>query len=303
MELTYLRTFCEVIKSGSYTRAAEQLGYAQSSVTAQIAKLEEMYGAKLLERSGHGMAPTFAGKTLLGYARQMLALSEEAKAIISEGQAGELTVGCIETLAAYFLPDRLHRFRKQYPDIRLRVLPGSESDIIAGVRNKSSDFGLIFDKPYVSEDLQVLPLRQEELFIIVHPGHPLADFKSVQISLLAAEPLVLTEDTCTYRNHLLQEMRGLGIAPRVELEFGNLEGIKQAVKHEWGIAFLPGYTVLEELEREELKAIPVAEGGGWGFQIQLIYRKDRWLSASFERFIEMMRGADDVKIEGSARQE
>ncbi|MFD1773775.1 LysR family transcriptional regulator [Paenibacillus rhizophilus] len=290
MELTYLRTFCEVVLSGSYTRAAEQLGYAQSSVTAQITKLEEMYGAKLLERSGKGMTPTFAGKTLLRYARQMLALSEEAKEIISEGQAGELTIGSIETLAAYFLPHRLHRYRKQHPDIRLRVLPGSESDIIAGVRNKSADFGLIFDKPYASDDLQVLSLQQEELFVIVYPGHPLAYRESIEISMLATEPLVLTEDTCTYRNHLLQEMRGLGIAPRVELEFGNLEGIKQAVKHEWGIAFLPGYTVLDELGRGELKATPVSEDGGKGFCIQLIYRKDRWLAASFKRFIETMQG-------------
>ncbi|AIQ10879.1 LysR family transcriptional regulator [Paenibacillus durus] len=289
MELTYLRTFCEVAASGSHTRAAENLGYAQSSVTAQIAKLEEMYGAKLLERSGRGMAPTFAGRTLLRYARQMLALSEEAKEVIAEGQTGELAIGSIETLAAYFLPQRLHQYRKQYPDIRIRVLPGSETDIIAAVRNKSADFGLIFDMPYASDELQVLALQPEELFIIVHPGHPLAGHGSAELSMLAAEPLVLTEDTCTYRNFLLQKMRGLGMTPRVELEFGNLEGIKQAVKHEWGVAFLPGYTVLEELRRGELRAIPVSEDGGKGFFIQLIYRKDRWLSASFKRFIEMMQ--------------
>lgn len=70
MELTYLRTFCEVVSCGSYIRAAEKLGYAQSSITAQIAKLEKTYGAKLLERSGRGMVPTFAGNGLLPYARQ-----------------------------------------------------------------------------------------------------------------------------------------------------------------------------------------------------------------------------------------
>lgn len=71
MELTYLKTFCEVVACGSYTKAAERLGYSQSSVTAQIARLEEMYGAVLLERSGRGMNATFAGKSLLPYARQI----------------------------------------------------------------------------------------------------------------------------------------------------------------------------------------------------------------------------------------
>lgn len=286
MELTYLRTFCEVASCGSYTKAAEQLGYAQSSVTAQIAKLEELYGAKLLERSGRGMGPTFAGRTLLGYARQIVHLSEEAKEAVSEGHSGELTVGSIETLAAYFLPGRLLHYRREYPGIRLQVLPGSEREIIERVTGKTADFGLIFDRPYASSELEVIPLRREELFVVVHPGHPLAVREEVDLPMLASEKLVLTEETCTYRNYLLHALRELGIRPDIELELGNLEGIKQAVKHEWGIGFLPGYTIAEEVRQGELKAIPLSGDGGIGFSIQLIYRKDRWLSPALRRFVD-----------------
>ncbi|MNB72171.1 HTH-type transcriptional regulator GltR [compost metagenome] len=290
MELTYLRTFCEVAASGSYTRAAENLGYAQSSITAQIAKLEELYGAKLLERSGRGMAPTFAGRTLLGYAHHILALVGEAKEAVSEGHSGELAIGSIETLAAYFLPHRLHRYRSAYPGIRLRVVPGSEPDIIASVRNNTADFGLIFDKPCMLDELNTLALSQEELFIVVPPGHHLAERETADFTMLAGEKLVLTEESCTYRNHLLHALRERGISPRIELELGNLEGIKQAVRHEWGVAYLPGYTIKDEVEKGELKAVPLADGGGLGFQIQLVYRKDRWLSPSQRRFIETMEG-------------
>ncbi|WP_379158063.1 LysR family transcriptional regulator [Paenibacillus sp. sgz5001063] len=284
MELTYLRTFCEVVSSGSYTRAAEKLGYAQSSVTAQVAKLEEMYGAVLLERSGRGMIPTFAGNNLLPYARQMLALSEEAKGMIAGGDRGILNIAAIETLAAYYLPHRLHRYRIRYPDVQLRVQPGSEEGIITAVKDKSADFGLIFDVAYVSDELTALPLRQEPLYVVTHPGHPLAGETEVSPNLLADVPLVLTEDTCTYRRQLLHELKAAGVAPRIDMEFGNLEGIKQAVRHQWGIAFLPRYAIEEELLSGVLRGIPLS-GKQDEFYIQLIYRNGRRLSPAFEHFI------------------
>ncbi|MFE4712853.1 LysR family transcriptional regulator [Paenibacillus sp. NPDC056722] len=285
MELTYLRTFCEVAACGSYTKAAERLGYAQSSVTSQIAKLEEMYGAVLLERAGRGMTPTFAGKGLLPYARQMLALSEEAKGVVSGGYKGQLVIGAIETLAAYYLPHRLHLYRSAYPDIRLRVQPGSETEIIAAVRDKTADFGLIFDEPFASEDLVSLPLREESLFVVMHPGHAFALQSEINPEQLAEEPLVLTEDTCTYRNLLLHTLRQCGVTPGIDMEFGNLEGIKQAVKHRWGTAFLPGYAIEEERQAGSLAAVPLA-GGHKSFSIQLIYPKERWLSPAFRDFIK-----------------
>lgn len=288
MELTYLRTFREVADCGSYTRAAEKLGYAQSSVTAQIAKLEEMYGAVLLERSGRGMIPTFAGQNLLPYARQMLALSEEAKGVISGGDTGVMNIGAIETLAAYYLPHRLHSYRAKYPDMRLRVQPGSEEQIIQAVKEKGAEFGLIFDLPYKSEEVVSLPLRQEQLFVVTHPEHILAKETEISPLALSGEPLVLTEATCTYRRQLLVELKQSGITPRIDMEFGNLEGIKQAVKHKWGIAFLPRYAIEEELESGRLAGIPL-HGGQDNFYIQLIYRRDRRLSPAFHDFIEQMK--------------
>lgn len=288
MELTYLRTFCEVVSCGSYTRAAEKLGYAQPSVTAQISKLEELYGTVLLERSGRGMVPTFAGNSLLPYARQMLTLSEEAKGAVSGGDKGVMTIGAIETLAAYYLPHRLYRYRERYPGMQLRVQPGSEERIIADVLDKSADAGLIFDVPYDSGELVTLQLRQEQLFVITHPEHALATMTKVAPAALDGEPLVLTEDTCTYRKLLLQELRQSGVMPRIDMEFGNLEGIKQAVRHRWGTAFLPHYAVEEELHSGSLRGIPLS-GAQEKFYIQLIYRKDRRFSPAFGDFIAEMQ--------------
>lgn len=288
MELTYLRTFCEVVTSGSYTRAAERLGYAQSSVTAQIAKLEEIYGEVLLERSGRGMILTFAGNTLLPYARKILALREEAMGAVSGGETGVLAISSIETLAAYYLPHRLYRYREQYPGMQPRVQPGSEMQIIAGVKDKSADFGLIFDVIYDSDELVSVPLRQEPLYLILHPESPLARVPDLTPDALAGEPLILTEDSCTYRRLLLQVLKQAGITPRIDMEFGNLEGIKQAVKHRWGAAFLPRYAVEEELNSGSLLGKSLA-GEQEKFYIQLIYRKDRRISPALADFVACMQ--------------
>lgn len=161
-------------------------------------------------------------------------------------------------------------------------------DIINAVKDKSADCGLIFDIPYVSEELVALPLRQEQLFVVMHPEHHLALETAVTPAQLHQEPLILTEETCTYRKYLLEQLNLSGITPIVDMEFGNLEGIKEAVKHRWGTAFLPGYAIVEESRAGAIKGIPLAGNQGQ-FYIQLIYRKDRWVSSAFGTFIEQMK--------------
>jgi DNA-binding transcriptional LysR family regulator len=117
MDFIYLRTFCEVATCGSFTQAAETLGYGQPSVTMQMQKLEEQYGAVLFERYGRRMQLTQAGEVLLPYARQILELQSEAKARISAQDMGTITIGTIETLATFYLPPLLQTFRRAHPGI------------------------------------------------------------------------------------------------------------------------------------------------------------------------------------------
>ncbi|KAA9000957.1 LysR family transcriptional regulator [Paenibacillus spiritus] len=286
MELTYLRTFCEVVDSGSLTRAAEKLGYAQSSVTAQMTRLEEIYGTALLERAGQGMLPTFAGRTLLPYARQMLAVREEARTAVAGEASGSLVVASIETIAVCLLPQRLLRFRERHPGLQLKVVPGSEPEIIAAVRSRSADIGLIFDRPFSGEGLVSRTLRREPLCLVVAPGHRFAGRERIAPAELDGEPLVLTDESCTYRERLLELCRAAGAAPRIEMELGHLEGILQAARQGFGAAYLPGYAFAGPVERGELVAVPLEDGDS-GFSVQLVTRPGA-LPAGCETFIGLM---------------
>lgn len=282
----YLQTFCEVAKWGNFTRAAEALGYAQSSVTTQIQKLEEQYGAVLFERYGRRMQPTQAGEVLLPYARQILALQAEAKAQLSEQQTGTITIGTIETLAAFYLPPILQTFRETYPSITIALQSGNEASIARAVKEGKCDLGLVLDHVCVDQELVCVPLRKEEFAIITRPASPYSHLSEITVQELAHARFILTEEGCTYRALLLQALRQSGTMHQVVYEFGSLEAIKQCVICGLGIAFLPCVTVQEEVAQGKLQALPFMYVGN--LYTQVIYLEGKWRSQAFQSLLNLM---------------
>jgi len=290
MELTYLRTFREVVKKGSYTKAAETLGYAQSSVTTQIQKLEAAYGAVLLERFGRGMRLTLAGEALLRYADEIARLHDESKEVVSKQSKGTLSVGTIETLAAFYLPPYLQAYRERFPEINVTLQPGNEPQIIESVKEGELDVGIILDPPFSDPELHTTVLREEQLVIIAHPDHRFAGQEEIRLEDIESESLILTEDGCTYRAMLLKLLRNGHIGYRLAYEFGNLEAIKQCVTYGLGIALLPRIAVAEAVRQGQVVAIPFVHPE-CRFYTQLIYAKKKWQSNPFQGFIKLLGDA------------
>ncbi|NOV04650.1 LysR family transcriptional regulator [Paenibacillus planticolens] len=295
MELTYLKTFREVAKWGSYTRAAEVLGYAQSSITTQIQKLEESYGAVLVERYGRSMKLTLAGEALLQYANDIHRLHEESKEVISRQSRGILSIGTIETLAAFFLPPRLQTYRQHFPDINVMIQPGNEPFIIEAVKEGALDVGFILDPPFADPELHCSILREEELVIIASPAHRFAAAHEVQIGDLEKESFILTEEGCTYRAMLLRTLKSNQIPYSLSYEFGNLEAIKQCVMYGLGIALLPRIVVAEDIEKGRVIAVPLVHPD-FKFYTQLVYSKKKWQSKAFLGFLDVL-GASNYQNE------
>jgi DNA-binding transcriptional LysR family regulator len=291
LELTYLKTFREVAKWGSYTRAAEVLGYAQSSITTQIQKLEESYKAVLVERFGRNMKLTISGEALLQYANEIFRLHEESKEVVSKQSKGTLSIGTIETLAAFFLPPHLQTYHQHYPEINIMIQPANEPFIIESVKEGSVDMGIILDPPFTDPELHSSILREEELVIIANPGHKLVGKNEVQVQDLESESLILTEDGCTYRAMLLKTLKNNQVNYSLSFEFGNLEAIKQCVIYGLGIALLPRIVVTEEIQKGKVIAIPFVHPD-FKFYTQLIYSKKKWQSKAFLGFLELICGTN-----------
>lgn len=291
VELIYLQTFREVVKWGSYTRAAKELGYAQSSVTTQIQRLEESYGVVLFERFGRGMKLTLAGESLVNYANEITRLHRESKEVVSNESAGTLTIGTIETLAAFYLPPFFQLFRKDYPDINLIIQPANEPYIIESVIDGIFDMGFILDPPLVHPDIEAVTLREEELVIIAQPNHRFHQQQEIMVHDLDNESLILTEEGCTYRAMLLKVIDAGQVNVKISCEFGNLEAIKQCAIYGLGIALLPRIVVAEEIEKGQLVAVRLMHPD-LRFYTQLIYAKRKWLSKPLQDFLKLFTGSN-----------
>ncbi|MDQ1911863.1 LysR family transcriptional regulator [Paenibacillus sp. GD4] len=289
MDLTYLQTFREVAKWGSFTKAAEELGYAQSSVTAQIQKIEKVYGAALFERFGRKMRLTHAGEELLRYTHQMLRLYDESKEVVSSQMSGNIVIGTIETMAAFFLPPLLQQFRSSHPHVNVILQQGREAHIIEAVREGEYDFGLVLDLPFSDPELDTLAIREEPLVFIASPEHPLHQgCKSRGIQALDGHSLIVTELGCTYRAMLERGLKEQQVAYQLAYELGSIEAIKQCLIYGLGVGLLPRIAVNSEIEQGKLIALPIQLPGP-PFYTQLITHKKKWMSSLLNDFIELLR--------------
>ena len=281
LDLRELKTFRSVAAEKSFTRAANLLHYAQSSVTAQIHGLEEELGVPLFDRMGRTVELTSAGRQLLTYANRLLDMADEAKrAVQNDGQpAGTLTVAAPETLLAYRLPELLKRFQSQYRAIHLSLIASESCAIGTGgtILAPNVDIAFTLDVPLRDSHLTVECLRREPVLLTVSPQHPLAGKKKVTAETIGQHQMLLTDRACSYRGLFERTLVGEGVPLGASLEFLSVAAIKQCALATMGIALLPEVVVATELKRGTLVTVD------WPKKPLLVYTQmfrhhDKWMS-------------------------
>jgi DNA-binding transcriptional LysR family regulator len=288
MDLTYFQTFLEVVKCQSFTKAAEKLGYAQSSVTTQIQKLEQAYGVPLFERFGRGMRLTPAGEALWDIVKPMLELYAESKETIGQQVAGNLSIGTIESLAAFYLPPFLQKWQTQYPSKQISLHSVNETTLLDKVKEGEFDIGILLDRKAQSPLLKCITIREEPLVLVAKPDHPLKDIDKINLSHLDGQSLIVAEETCLYRTWFIRLLKQNGVDYRISFELGSLEAIKQCVLYGLGVALMPQIAVTEEVKRGNLIVLPFTHPD-LKFYIQLVYHQKKWLSQSHLYLLELLR--------------
>ncbi|SFS71104.1 LysR family transcriptional regulator [Paenibacillus sp. BC26] len=287
MDLTYFQTFREVAFHQSYTKAAGELGYAQSSVTMQIQKLEQMYGVKLFERFGRGLRLTLAGEELLKISVQMLNLFEQSKGMLAVQGGGIMTIGTIDSLASYYLPPFIQHMRERYPALTIRIQPDREAAIVEKVREGEYDLGLLLENKPAHSPLAWTAIREEPLVLVTGAGHPYAAVEAINLAHLQDAEWLMSEPSCNYRMMLERVLQEQGISYRVGLELGNPEAIKRCLKAGSGIALLPRMAVQEEIDRGELAVLPFSHAD-IRLDLQLILHPKKWISHALQDLIELL---------------
>ncbi|MEW2160179.1 LysR family transcriptional regulator [Streptomyces sp. NPDC007189] len=286
MELRLLVTFEKVATALSFTRAAAELSYAQSSVTGQIRALESSLGVELFDRLGSRIRLTEAGERLLPYARQIIELADEARAAVVEPEepSGTLTVGTMESLTSYRLPPLLEYFHHRHPGVRLALRTTIGDETRQALRQGAYDVGFLMEERTEHPGLTTAVLAEEPLALVAAPGHPLTG-AAVATADLVGRPLLATEPGCAYRDLFERELRALGDVDF--LEFGTIEATKRAAAAGLGIALLPEVTVAAELADASLVRLDWEPP--FRLHTQLAWRAEKRLPAHARLFVEQAR--------------
>ncbi|EIW15536.1 MULTISPECIES: LysR family transcriptional regulator [Pelosinus] len=243
MDLRGLKTFLTIVKLGSFQQAAQELRYAQSTVTMQIQKLERDLGVTLFER-GKSFRLTEAGRICSEQSAHILRDVDQLQSTMSDitlGESGSILIGAIEPAASYRLPNILAAFMECHPKVQISIQIGNTCTLTELTLKGEIDFA-ISSVPSTSSGLTFEPLFSEPLVLLVPSMNPLAVKQDITIQDLKGERFLVTSRECVFRKKLSILLQKIGTSYST-LEINSLAALKYYVQANHGIALVPAATV------------------------------------------------------------
>ena len=251
MEIRNILTFLKVAGTQNFSKAAEQLGYSQSAVTIQIQQLEKELGTQLFERIGKRVYLTEKGQEFIGYASEIMRVTNEALTFAGEEHTtrGTLKIGGVESTCTALLPELLLQYHRLYPEVEVIIKSGATENLMDLAKSDEIDLIFTLDKKIYSSQWMCAAERVEDT-IFVTSDRVFAQKSNIHlIQHLAKAAFLLTETGAAYRYELEQMLAEKEIEIVPVLEIGNTETIINLLKRGMGISFLPEFTVKEEIEK------------------------------------------------------
>jgi LysR family transcriptional regulator, cyn operon transcriptional activator len=253
MDIRHLKYFLEVAKECHFTRAAQALHVSQPTLSQQIGQLEKEIGAQLFDRAGKKVRLTPAGALFCDYARRAVREMESARVALDELDGlkrGEVSVGVVQTVNSYLVPEIAARFGMAHPGVTLRVEELAGHDIEMGLQEGRLNLGIGF-VPAEEHDIESHPLFEEELVLAVAPSHPLAARSEVTVGELDGEAMVLMSPAFCTRRLWDEAARAVSIVPRIVVEMNSIEGIVATVRAGNAATVLPALALSNEESRPD----------------------------------------------------
>jgi DNA-binding transcriptional LysR family regulator len=290
MDFDQLRTFLEVARHKSFSRAGEKLSLTQPAISAQIRSLETEVGAQLFDRSGGKVTFTAAGRLFEPFAEHCLDCHQHILMAVGEMQRtprGEVAISANESTCLYVLPQVFSQFKQLYSRVGLNIIRADRSRTLEAVLNREVDFGVVA-LPVKDARITAEWIHKDELVLVAAPSHALARAGKLRIEDVARHPLLLPKQGRQREQiDLLFSIREL--KPNIGMELDSSELLKRFVAAGMGIGFAPKSTVAADEEAGVLKILPI-EGVRLVRELALVFRKDKSLSRAAQSFIEIATG-------------
>ena len=299
MDIKYLNTFRVIVEEGSFSGAANRLNYTQSTITFQIAQLEQELKTKLFEKLGRRMVLTKAGEQLIPYVNNVLDSVNQMRNFENDLKEchGDLHIGVGETLICFQLPKILKEFHRMAPKARLFIRSMNCYDIRDELLNGTLDLGVFYeDVGGFGSNLQTYTIGEFETVLVASPhtkeSYPDFITPDRQIPL----PFIINEPNCIFRQMYEEYLRLNSILMDHTIELWSIPTIKNLVESDVGITYLPRFAVQQELETGSLAEIATAINHPYITAV-CAHHKNKWISPLMQLFIDLCKKYSQDKLD------
>ena len=289
MELRNLITFIHVAELGSFTKAAEQLGYSQSTVSFQIKQLEEELGCLLFERINHTITLTERGHELVSYAHGVRALMDEFKEnLTKEELSGSIHIVTPDSICDDMINSHYIDFHEKYPSISIRFTTGDSALMLDMLDHNEADFIITLDSRLYNKDYIIAKEQPLSMHFVANAASKFAGKKKLSVKDIIDEPFILTEHGQGYRRVLDRELAKMSLEITPVLEIGRTDIITAMIAGNNMVSFLPDFITKDLVDSGVLCYLDVCDIhiDIWK---QLIYHKNKWMSKSLKTFIDYVK--------------
>jgi DNA-binding transcriptional LysR family regulator len=287
-DLADLRAFLAVADLGSFVAASQAIQLSQSALSRRVDKLENALGIRLFERTTRKVELTTLGRGFVPRARNVLNELEGAligMQDVAHRLSGEVTVACVPSAVAYFLPAVIGLFHERYPRIRLRIIDESSSEILTAVERGDADFGLTYIGTQDS-DIAFFPLLEERFVVALRRDHPLAKRTQLSWGDLSAYDYISLAQGSGNRFLIDQALAQHTQRPRWFCEVQHVPALVSLVEAGLGIGVVP-QLAMPPNNHAALASVPLSDPPV-SRQIGLIMRRGRDLSPVAQLLFDLL---------------
>ena len=287
MDNKNIATFIKVVEFNNFTKAAEDLGYSQTAVTAQIKTLEKELGVLLFDRIGKRICLTQEGKAFLPYAYNMLKAEEEARnSVKNDGELhGELRICSGSSYAMGVLPGIILKFKEIHPNVNVIVkISDYPEDTTQKLARGEIDFLVCMDEETAYPEFLTVSKKREPVIFVTHPDNPLLDKKNIGLAEIVSNQYITSDRDIGYCALLEKELRKQGIETEPVIEMGSPGAIINMLLEGYGISYIPKFMAEEYIKCGQLAEIYV-EGIDINMHSYYLCSRHRWMNPIMKEFI------------------
>lgn len=287
LDLHALEQFVALARTKNFTRAGEELNLSQSALSRSIQKLEDQLGQPLFERKPREVVLTDLGELFLERAKEILNLVEDTFSELADaGRRGRIRLGAIPTIAPYFLPGLLSSFAANHPEISVLVQEDTTEALIKRCSHGEIDLAIVA-LPIIAKYLDLEPLFDEELLLVLPVGHCLSRQENVRIDELDGYPFVMLNEAHCLSESISSFCRRRSVQPVTVERTSQLATVQELVALDHGVSMVPD--MARSLDVSERRIYRSFEGEKPQRTVAMMWNSYRYQSKAVKLLMEHLR--------------